>query len=51
MLNVCNIMHLEFNHVPNTLHVRQLLDFAALVDKYDVPKVIKPFVKSWILEL
>ena len=48
---MADILHLDYDEVPNAVSMAQLWDVAQLIDKYDAAKAVKPMVKCWIQAL
>ena len=47
LLVVLQIAHLQFQHLPETMNYQQLLSLAKICDKYDVVKLVRPWLSKW----
>ncbi len=47
LLVLLNISHLNFDQLPTTMEFDTLLNIAVLCDKYDMVKVIRPWIPKW----
>lgn len=46
-LVVLNIVHLKFQDLPETITFRNLVDLAVLCDKYDIIRIVRPWIGEW----
>jgi len=47
LLILLNIAHLNFSQIPPRISWRTLLNIAVLCDKYDIVKLIRPWIGNW----
>lgn len=48
ILIILQIAHLKFDELPETLPPKELNNLAIVCDKYDLVRVVRPFVGGWI---
>lgn len=47
MYHICATLHLQYNKLPKTWSVAQLLEVAKLADKYAIQAALKPHIFNW----
>lgn len=47
LLVLLNIAHLNFDKLPETMDFERLLNIAVLCDKYDMVRIIRPWMPKW----
>ncbi|KAH0421642.1 hypothetical protein CcaCcLH18_13321 [Colletotrichum camelliae] len=48
VLVVMDIIHLRFDRVPSTMSLRELKDLAVFTDKFDLTRIVVPWLPLWL---